>query len=437
MLQRGAPKLGKDGKPMKDKHGKVIYEPYRIKVLNTINFKKSMHYNPFAYIHSEKDILKLVTTLIANTKGEGKAGDDFWVKAETLLYTALIGYIHYEAPVEEQNFSTLIEFINAMEVREDDEDFKNPVDLMFEELKKRKPDHFAVRQYAKFKLSAGKTAKSILISCGARLAPFDIQELRELTAYDELQLDTLGDRKTALFIIMSDTDDTFNFLISMCYTQLFNLLCEKADDVYGGRLPVHVRCLIDEAANIGQIPRLEKLVATIRSREISCCLVLQAQSQLKALYKDSADTIIGNMDCSIFLGGKEPGTLKELAAALGKETIDSYNTGESRGREVSHSLNYQKLGKELMSVDELENLYNQQAAAKAEVGKPFPQEQELAAKTARLIELDMELNLDGKGQPQPEQAIAKSARPSVLDRLKAPPVHGAPEKPHKKEMEAR
>lgn len=284
---------------------------------------------------------------------EGKAGDDFWVKAETLLYTALIGYIHYEAPVEEQNFSTLIEFINAMEVREDDEDFKNPVDLMFDELKKRKPDHFAVRQYAKFKLSAGKTAKSILISCGARLAPFDIQELRELTAYDELQLDTLGDRKTALFIIMSDTDDTFNFLISMCYTQLFNLLCEKADDVYGGRLPVHVRCLIDEAANIGQIPRLEKLVATIRSREISCCLVLQAQSQLKALYKDSADTIIGNMDCSIFLGGKEPGTLKELAAALGKETIDSYNTGESRGREVSHSLNYQKLGKELMSVDEL------------------------------------------------------------------------------------
>ena len=326
---------------------------YQIKILNSLNFKKSMHYNPFAYIHSEKDILKLVTTLIANTKGEGKAGDDFWVKAETLLYTALIGYIHYEAPVEEQNFSTLIEFINAMEVREDDEDFKNPVDLMFDELKKRKPDHFAVRQYAKFKLSAGKTAKSILISCGARLAPFDIQELRKLTAYDELQLDTLGDRKTALFIIMSDTDDTFNFLISMCYTQLFNLLCEKADDVYGGRLPVHVRCLIDEAANIGQIPRLEKLVATIRSREISCCLVLQAQSQLKALYKDSADTIVGNMDCSIFLGGKEPGTLKELAAALGKETIDSYNTGESRGREVSHSLNYQKLGKELMSVDEL------------------------------------------------------------------------------------
>ena len=353
MLQRGAPKLGKDGKPMKDKHGKVIYEPYRIKVLNTINFKKSMHYNPFAYIHSEKDILKLVTTLIANTKGEGKAGDDFWVKAETLLYCALIGYIHYEAPVEEQNFSTLIEFINAMEVREDDEEFKNPVDLMFDALEAEKPNHFAVRQYKKYKLAAGKTAKSILISCGARLAVFDIAELREVTAYDELELDTLGDRKTALFLIMSDTDDSFNFLISMCYTQLFNLLCEKADDVYGGRLPVHVRCLIDECANIGQIPKLEKLVATIRSREISACLVLQAQSQLKAIYKDNADTIIGNMDTSIFLGGKEPTTLKELAAVLGKETIDTYNTGESRGRETSHSLNYQKLGKELMSQDEL------------------------------------------------------------------------------------
>ena len=331
----------------------LLHYGYQVKILNTINFMKSMHYNPFAYIHSEKDILKLVTALIANTKGEGKGGDDFWIKAETLLYTALIGYIHYEAPVEEQNFSTLIEFINSMEVREDDEEYQNPVDIMFDELKKEKPNHFAVRQYAKYKLAAGKTAKSILISCGARLAPFDIQELRDLTAYDELQLDTLGDRKTALFIIMSDTDDTFNFLISLCYTQLFNLLCEKADDVYGGRLPVHVRCLIDEAANIGQIPRLEKLVATIRSREISCCLVLQAQSQLKALYKDNADTIIGNMDCSIFLGGKEPTTLKELATSLGKETIDTFNTGESRGREVSHSLNYQKLGKELMSVDEL------------------------------------------------------------------------------------
>ena len=353
MLQRGAPKLGKDGKPVKDKNGKVIYEPYQIKVLNTINFKKSMHYNPFSYIHSEKDILKLVTTLIANTKGEGKAGDDFWVKAETLLYCALIGYIHYEAPVEEQNFSTLIEMINSMEVREDDEEFKNAVDLMFDELKEREPNHFAVRQYAKYKLAAGKTAKSILVSCGARLAVFDIAELREVTSYDELELDTLGDRRTALFLIMSDTDDSFNFLISMCYTQLFNLLCEKADDVYGGRLPVHVRCLIDECANIGQIPKLEKLVATIRSREISACLVLQAQSQLKAIYKDNADTIIGNMDSSIFLGGKEPTTLKELAAVLGKETIDTYNTGESRGRETSHSLNYQKLGKELMSQDEL------------------------------------------------------------------------------------
>lgn len=353
MLQRGAPKLGKDDKPVKDKNGKIVYEPYQIKVLNTINFKKSMHYNPFSYIHSEKDILKLVTTLIANTKGEGKAGDDFWVKAETLLYCALIGYIHYEAPVEEQNFSTLIEMINSMEVREDDEEFKNAVDLMFDELKERDPNHFAVRQYAKYKLAAGKTAKSILVSCGARLAVFDIAELREVTSYDELELDTLGDRRTALFLIMSDTDDSFNFLISMCYTQLFNLLCEKADDVYGGRLPVHVRCLIDECANIGQIPKLEKLVATIRSREISACLVLQAQSQLKAIYKDNADTIIGNMDTSIFLGGKEPTTLKELAAVLGKETIDTYNTGESRGRETSHSLNYQKLGKELMSQDEL------------------------------------------------------------------------------------
>ncbi len=326
---------------------------YRIKILNTINFKKSHHYNPFAYIHSEKDILKLVTTLIANTQGDGKGGDDFWRKAETLLYTALIGYLYYEAPVEEQNFGTLIEMLNTMEVREDDEEFQNPVDLMFENLAEQKPNHFAVRQYAKYRLAAGKTAKSILISCGARLAPFDIQELREITAYDELELDTIGDRKTALFIIISDTDDTFNFLASMVYTQLFNLLCDKADDVYGGRLPVHVRCLIDECANIGQIPKLEKLMATIRSREISACLILQAQSQLKALYKDNCDTIIGNCDSSIFLGGKEPTTLKELSAALGKETIDTFNTGESRGRETSHSLNYQKLGKELMSQDEL------------------------------------------------------------------------------------
>lgn len=331
----------------------LLRNGYKVKILNTINFKKSMRYNPFAYIKSEKDILKLVTTLIANTKGEGKSGDDFWVKAETLLYTALIGYIYFEAPENEQNFSTLIEFINASEVREDDEDFQNPVDLMFEALEKKDPQHFAVRQYKKYKLAAGKTAKSILISCGARLAPFDIKELRELTAYDELELDTLGDKKTALFIIISDTDDTFNFLVSMAYTQLFNLLCDKADDVYGGRLPIHVRCLIDEAANIGQIPKLEKLMATIRSREISACLVLQAQSQLKALYKDNADTIIGNCDSMIFLGGKEKTTLKDLSETLGKETIDMFNTSDTRGAQRSYGLNYQKLGKELMSMDEL------------------------------------------------------------------------------------
>ncbi|MCQ5089487.1 VirD4-like conjugal transfer protein, CD1115 family [Ruthenibacterium lactatiformans] len=327
---------------------------YRIKVLNTINFSKSMRYNPFSYIRSEKDILKLVNTIIANTKGDGeKSGEDFWVKAERLYYTALIGYIWYEAPEEEKNFTTLLDMINASEAREDDEDFQNPVDLMFERLAEKDPDHFAVKQYAKYKLAAGKTAKSILISCGARLAPFDIRELRELMETDEMELDTIGDRKTALFVIISDTDDTFNFVVSILYTQLFNLLCDKADDVYGGRLPVHVRCLLDEFANIGQIPKFEKLIATIRSREISACIILQSQSQLKAIYKDSADTIVGNCDSTLFLGGKEKTTLKEISEILGKETIDSFNTGENRGREISHSLNYQKLGKELMTQDEI------------------------------------------------------------------------------------
>ena len=326
---------------------------YRIKVVNTINFKKSMHYNPFAYIHSEKDILKLVTTLIANTQGDGKSGDDFWRKAETLLYTALIGYLWYEAPVEEQNFATLIEMINTMEVREDDEEFKNPVDLIFEELASRDPGHFAVRQYAKYRLAAGKTAKSILISCGARLAPFDIAELRELMSYDEMELDTIGDRKTALFVIISDTDDTFNFIVAIMYSQLFNLLCDKADDVYNGRLPVHVRCLLDEFANIGQIPKFDKLIATIRSREISASIILQSQSQLKTIYKDAADTITGNCDCTLFLGGKEKSTLKEISEVLGKETIDLYNTSETRSNNNSYGLNYQKTGKELMSQDEI------------------------------------------------------------------------------------
>ena len=331
----------------------MLKNGYKVKILNTINFKKSMHYNPFSYVHSEKDILKLVTTLMTNTKGEGSGGDPFWEKSERLLLTALIAYLHYEAPVEEQNFATLLEMLNTMQVLEDDEEYQNPVDLLFEELAKKKPNSFAGRQYKLYKLAAGKTAKSILISCGARLAPFDIQELRDLTMYDELQLDTLGDKKTALFLIMSDTDSTFNFLISMVYTQLFNLLCDKADDQYGGKLPVHVRCLIDECANIGQIPQLEKLVATIRSREISACLVLQARSQLKAIYKDNADTIVGNMDSQIFLGGSEPTTLKDLSEMLGKETIDAFNTSDTRGNSPSYGTNYQKMGHELLSRDEL------------------------------------------------------------------------------------
>ena len=331
----------------------MLKNGYKVKILNTINFKKSMHYNPFSYVHSEKDILKLVTTLMTNTKGEGSGGDPFWEKSERLLLTALIAYLHYEAPVEEQNFATLLEMLNTMQVLEDDEEYQNPVDLLFEELAKKKPNSFAGRQYKLYKLAAGKTAKSILISCGARLAPFDIQELRDLTMYDELQLDTLGDKKTALFLIMSDTDSTFNFLISMVYTQLFNLLCDKADDVYGGKLPIHVRCLIDECANIGQIPQLEKLVATIRSREISACLVLQARSQLKAIYKDNADTIVGNMDSQIFLGGSEPTTLKDLSEMLGKETIDAFNTSDTRGNSPSYGTTFQKMGHELLSRDEL------------------------------------------------------------------------------------
>ena len=349
----------------------LLKNGYKLKILNTINFKKSMHYNPFAYVHSEKDILKLVTTLMTNTKGEGSGGDPFWEKSERLLLTALIAYLHYEAPVEEQNFATLLEMLNTMQVLEDDEEYQNPVDLLFEELAKKKPNSFAGRQYKLYKLAAGKTAKSILISCGARLAPFDIQELRDLTMYDELQLDTLGDKKTALFLIMSDTDSTFNFLISMVYTQLFNLLCDKADDVYGGKLPVHVRCLIDECANIGQIPNLEKLVATIRSREISACLVLQARSQLKAIYKDNADTIVGNMDSQIFLGGSEPTTLKDLSEMLGKETIDAFNTSDTRGNSPSYGTTFQKMGHELLSRDELAVLDGSKCILQLRGVRPF------------------------------------------------------------------
>ena len=371
LLQQGPPKRGEDGKVLRDAKGRVIREPYRIKVFNTINFKKSLHYNPFVYLHSEKDILKFVTALISNTKGDGKTGDEFWEKCEKLLYTALIAFILEEASQEEQNFATLMDLLNMMEVHEDDDGYQNQVDVAFEALERDKPNSFAVRQYKLYKLAAGKTAKSILISCGARLAPFDIQELRDITAYDELELDTLGDRKTALFLIMSDTDSTFNFLISLIYTQLFNLLCEKADDQYGGRLPVHVRCLLDEFANIGQIPNFEKLIATIRSREISACLILQAKSQLRAIYKDNADTILGNCDSSLFLGGSEPTTLKDLNTALGKETIDSFNQSENRGSQVSHGLNYQKLGKALMDIDELAVLDGSKCILQLRGVRPF------------------------------------------------------------------
>ena len=354
MLLHGAPKLDENGKPVRDRHGRIIYEPYRIKVLNTINFSKSMKYNPLAYVRSEKDILKLVNVIIANTKGDGeKSSEDFWVKAERLLYCALIGYIWYEAEPEERNFITLLDLLNACEAREDDETYKSPVDILFDDLAKKQPDHFAVKQYVKFKMAAGKTLKSILVSCGARLAPFDIKELRDIMTEDELELDTMGDRKTALFLIMSDTDTTFNFVIAMLQSQLFNLLCDKADDFYNGRLPVHVRCLLDEFANIGQIPNFDKLIATIRSREISASIILQSQSQLKTIYKDAADTIVGNCDSTLFLGGKEKGTLKEISELLGKETIDSLSQSENRGAQTSHGLSYQKLGKELMTQDEI------------------------------------------------------------------------------------
>ena len=423
MLRRGAPKLDENGKPMRDAHGKVIYEPYRIKVLNTINFKKSMKYNPFAYIRSEKDILKLVNVIIANTKGDGeKSSEDFWVKAERLLYCALIGYIWYEAELEERNFLTLLELINASEAREDDEEFQSPVDILFAKLEKEHPDHFAVKQYRKFKLAAGKTLKSILISCGARLAPFDIAELREIMSDDELELDTLGDRKTALFLIMSDTDTTFNFVIAMLQSQLFNLLCDKADDVYGGRLPIHVRCLLDEFANIGQIPNFDKLIATIRSREISASIILQSQSQLKTIYKDAADTIVGNCDTTLFLGGKEKSTLKEISELLGKETIDSFNQSENRGSQVSHGLNYQKLGKELMTQDEIAVMDGGKCILQLRGVRPFFSDKIDITKHPRykyLADADKKNTFDIERYMKRRSAIVKPDEPFDLYELKA------------------
>ena len=423
MLRRGAPKLDENGKPMRDARGKVIYEPYRIKVLNTINFKKSMKYNPFAYIRSEKDILKLVNVIIANTKGDGeKSSEDFWVKAERLLYCALIGYIWYEAEPEEKNFLTLLELINASEAREDDEEFQSPVDILFAKLEKEHPDHFAVKQYRKFKLAAGKTLKSILISCGARLAPFDIAELREIMSDDELELDTLGDRKTALFLIMSDTDTTFNFVIAMLQSQLFNLLCDKADDVYGGRLPVHVRYLLDEFANIGQIPNFDKLIATIRSREISASIILQSQSQLKTIYKDAADTIVGNCDTTLFLGGKEKSTLKEISELLGKETIDSFNQSENRGSQVSHGLNYQKLGKELMTQDEIAVMDGGKCILQLRGVRPFFSDKFDITKHPRykyLADADKKNTFDIERYMKRRPAIVKPDEPFDLYELKA------------------
>ena len=438
MLLRGAPKLDEDGKPVRDRHGKVIYEPYRIKVLNTINFSKSMKYNPLAYVRSEKDILKLVNVIIANTKGDGeKSSEDFWIKAERLLYCALIGYIWYEAEDDEKNFITLLDLINACEAREDDETYKSPVDILFDDLAKKQPDHFAVKQYVKFKMAAGKTLKSILVSCGARLSPFDIRELRDIMTEDELELDTLGDRKTALFLIMSDTDTTFNFVIAMLQSQLFNLLCDKADDFYGGRLPVHVRCLLDEFANIGQIPNFDKLIATIRSREISASIILQSQSQLKTIYKDAADTIVGNCDTTLFLGGKEKSTLKEISELLGKETIDSLNQSENRGAQTSHGLSYQKLGKELMTQDEIAVMDGGKCILQLRGVRPFFSDKYDITKHPRyryLSDAEKKNTFDVERYMKRRPAIVKPDEPFEMYELKASDLETENDSTKRKEM---
>lgn len=438
MLLWGAPKLDEDGKPVRDRHGKVIYEPYHIKVLNTINFSKSMKYNPLAYVRSEKDILKLVNVIIANTKGDGeKSSEDFWIKAERLLYCALIGYIWYEAEDDEKNFITLLDLINACEAREDDETYKSPVDILFDDLAKKQPDHFAVKQYVKFKMAAGKTLKSILVSCGARLSPFDIRELRDIMTEDELELDTLGDRKTALFLIMSDTDTTFNFVIAMLQSQLFNLLCDKADDFYGGRLPVHVRCLLDEFANIGQIPNFDKLIATIRSREISASIILQSQSQLKTIYKDAADTIVGNCDTTLFLGGKEKSTLKEISELLGKETIDSLNQSENRGAQTSHGLSYQKLGKELMTQDEIAVMDGGKCILQLRGVRPFFSDKYDITKHPRyryLSDADKKNTFDVERYMKRRPAIVKPDEPFEMYELKASDLETENDSTKRKEM---
>ena len=438
LLAHGGPKRDENGKPVRDKHGKVVYEPYRIKVLNTINFSKSMKYNPLAYVRSEKDILKLVNVIIANTKGDGeKSSEDFWIKAERLLYCALIGYIWYEAEDDEKNFITLLDLINACEAREDDETYKSPVDILFDDLAKKQPDHFAVKQYVKFKMAAGKTLKSILVSCGARLSPFDIRELRDIMTEDELELDTLGDRKTALFLIMSDTDTTFNFVIAMLQSQLFNLLCDKADDFYGGRLPFHVRCLLDEFANIGQIPNFDKLIATIRSREISASIILQSQSQLKTIYKDAADTIVGNCDTTLFLGGKEKSTLKEISELLGKETIDSLNQSENRGAQTSHGLSYQKLGKELMTQDEIAVMDGGKCILQLRGVRPFFSDKYDITKHPRyryLSDADKKNTFDVERYMKRRPAIVKPDEPFEMYELKASDLETENDSTKRKEM---